>query len=206
MSKIKIWNRVVFSCLRTVICSEWKRLMGWRNSRLNSQKLTDESSSQDRAWNCGPQGSYPWDLKFIYSRQDPRPHGLPIKLSMRSAVSRTRNRCHFVDLTVFFLFGLVTANWVFWISLTRDRSCTLFVDLNRELKLLQTWWSRAKSGTGVVEPFGGSCRAELRAEVGKSHLFGLANVCRDSEHKKRQLCKLHKIVSTCDPDEKMGAI
>ena len=78
---------------------------------------------------------------------------------MRSAVSQRRSRCHIVDLTVLFLFGLVTANWVFWntlilITRPRDTSCTPFVSHKRDLELLEAEWSGAKSGTGVVELYG----------------------------------------------------
>ena len=44
------------------------------------------------------------------------------------------------------------------------------------------------------------CVAALCAEVGRYHLFGLAHVCIASEDKKRQLCELHKVVSTFGPD------
>jgi hypothetical protein len=44
------------------------------------------------------------------------------------------------------------------------------------------------------------CDASLCAEAGKYHLFGLARVCIASEDKKRQLCKLDKVVLTCGLD------
>jgi len=44
------------------------------------------------------------------------------------------------------------------------------------------------------------CAAALFSEAGKYHLFGLARGRITPEDEKRQLCELHEVVSTCDPD------
>ena len=51
----------------------------------------------------------------------------------------------------------------------------------------------------VVEQFGQSMRGSSVCG-GKYHLFGLARVNLASEDKERQLCELHKVVSTCGPN------
>lgn len=119
---------------------------------------------------------------------------------MGSAVSHIRNRCHIRDLTVLFFFRLVTPNWVFWITLTRDRSCTPSVGNKKELHLLQAGWGGAKSGAVVVEPFGQSMRGSLVCWGWQIPSIRVGACLYTSEEKKKRLCELHKVVSTCGLD------
>ena len=108
-----------------------------------------------------PHGSYPWGPQFSCFRQGHRPHGLPLKWTMRSAVSQKRNSCHIVVHMVLFLSVFATTRLSILNTLTRDRAGTLFVGHKRDLELLQAEWSRAKSGAGVIEPFGQSMRDSI---------------------------------------------
>ena len=75
-------------------------------------------------------------------------------LSVRSRVGQKRIRCHIVVLMVLVLFGLVIAKLSIGSTLTRNRSCTLFVLHIRERKLLPAGGGGAKFDADVVEPFG----------------------------------------------------
>jgi hypothetical protein len=73
--------------------------------------------------------------------------------------------------------------------------------LQKRSRTSVSWVERSKVGCQCrLSHLASPCAAALCAEVGKRHRFCVARICKASQEKKRQLCELHKVVSTCTPD------
>lgn len=99
-----------------------------------------------------------------------------------------------------FLFGLVTAKLNIYNYRNENRSCRLFVGHKENPNICKLGEARQSLMRVLLSPLVSQGAASLCAEAGKYRLFSLARACIASEDKKRQLCKLHKVVSTYGPD------